>query len=183
MHFGLKMGACWSLSCQLLAACYLKQMKITLRKIESVMKPSVGQVDCRPELQTTDLSHGDGRKRSAGMSGSKKKHIFPHVMDWPSLHIHGHRASVTTRVIRVLTLPSCCSPRGDKSLWGKVEFANSLQVDKGSLRDPSMWVWVALLPIAGSAGCLDYRWWRFVVGVVLSCWENFRSRYLSWSAM
>lgn len=63
------------------------------------------------------LTAGDGRKKSAGMSGSKKNYIFPHVMGWPSLHIHEHRASITARVIRVLALTCCCSPKGDKSHW------------------------------------------------------------------
>lgn len=50
------------------------------------------------------LSPGDGRKKSAGISGSK--YIFPHVMGWPSLHIHERMASITARVIRVLALTS-----------------------------------------------------------------------------
>lgn len=171
--------ACWSLSCQLLAACYLKQMKITHRKIKFLIKPSVRHVDCRPELQTTNLPHGDGRKKPAGMSESKKKSIFPHVMGCPSLH-------------RVLWLPEL-SGTG----FNQLQLSQGRQVilrkrrqrlqtlckwRKGPWGIPSMWVWVALLPIAGSVGCLDYRWWRFGVGVVPS-WENFRSRYLFWSAV
>lgn len=53
--------------------------------------------------------------KPAGMPGSKKKYIFPHVMGWPSLHIHEHRGSIAARVIRVLALTSCCSPKGDES--------------------------------------------------------------------
>lgn len=95
-------------------------------------------MDCRPELQTTDLPHGDGRKKSAEMSGSKKKYIFPHVMGWPSLHIHDHRASITARVIRVLALTSCCSSRRDIE-EEQTDFANSL--DKGAPEGSlSMWM-------------------------------------------
>ena len=120
--------------------------------IKFLLKPSAGQVDSRPELQPTNLPHGDGREKSAGMPGSKKKYLFPHVMSRPSLHTHVHSPSIIARVIRVLALTSCCSPewwnvgeeavRVLKRLLDSV-FVNWLLVDRKAPEEhPNRWVWV-----------------------------------------
>lgn len=158
-------------------------MTITHTTIKFLMKPSIGHVDCRPELQTTDLPHEDGRKASRDARIQEEVYFSPrHGLALPShpwaqgfhscqsyqgpgfnqlLLSQGRQVTLRKRRQRLQTL---C--RWRKGPWGIPQHVG--------VSGTAAHCWL---------GCLDYRWWRFGVGVVLSCWENFRSKYLSWSAM
>lgn len=127
-------------------------------------------MDSRPKVQPTKRSHGHYKEKSARMPGSKKKYLSPNVMGRPSLHTHMHSPSAIARVIKVLALTSCFSPKwwnaGEEAVrvcfwtlclqtgcwWIERPLRNLLICRcESCFGVPGMLVWPALLlPLAGS---------------------------------